>query len=282
MSFSPAEGQTEEMFASAWKAAVNVFSSISCSCCGVRLKLEDDGIDVSSGGFVRVENISSPKIESLNLSGGTRAGGQSLVIFGSSLDIGKLVVKFGGKPAKSVTKVTATSARVITPVGQYTLNSQEVASNIIFTSLSGVFNVGDTITTKLGSRGKLRLISEETYWIGWTMLNESVASLIGMLLTGSSGGSRVVASSATPTWIVGEGVTGLTSGAKGVVSSVVPFIVDSPSKEFAANELVKGDASGAYLFTASKPFSGAVDVSVENEHGQRDSGGVVSHGFTYL
>jgi hypothetical protein len=281
MTFSRAEGQTEEEFASAWKAAATTFKSISCGC-GSRFRVECDGIEVNSGGFVQVTDISSPRIDSLNVVGGKRFGGEALIISGSSLDIGKLVVKFGGNPAQAVTNVTPSHARVVTPTGQYTLNVQEVISKYTFTSTSGIFNVNDVITTAQGSIGTLRLINGNDYWIGWSVLNETVASMIGMLLTSSSKSARVVASSATPAHLVGESVHGLTSKARGAVKSTAPFVVNKPTAAFVAGELVRGDASGAYVLLANQPYSGTVDVSVENEHGQRVVGGVVKNGFTYL
>lgn len=281
MSFSPAEGQTEEEFAAAWKAAATTFKSVSCGC-GSRFRIECDGVNACSGGFVKVIDVSSPRIDSLNVTGGKRFGGEALIISGSSLDIGNLIVKFGGIPAQAVTNVTPSHARVITPTGQYSLNVQEILSKYTFTSTSGDFSVNDSITTAQGSKGTIRVVSGINYWIGWTVLHETVASMVGMLLTSSSKGARVVASCSTPEIHVGEGVIGLTSKARGAVKSAAPLVVNKPTAAFAAGELVRGDASGAYVLLANQPYSGAVDVSVENEHGQRVVGGVVKNGFTYL
>jgi hypothetical protein len=86
----------------------------------------------------------------------------------------------------------------------------------------------------------------------------------------------------TPGFVVGEGVTGLTSGARGAIKSLSPFVVDAPTRAFVANEEVVGTASGASLRLKAIPYSGAVDVTVENEYGQRVSGGTLVNGFSYL
>ncbi len=60
--------------------------------------------------------------------------------------------------------------------------------------------------------------------------------------------------------------------------------VASPSGSFAAGEIVRGTSSGASdKLTTVAPFSGSVDITVENSFGQRgDGGSVIAGGFTYV
>jgi len=208
MSFAPSKDQDPEEFNTAWKAAATNYSNIECAQCGSQYMLEDDPV-----GSVQRKNMSKPKLDSLTIGSGARTGGDALYIMGSALNVGTLVVKFGGKPALEITNRTATQARVVTPIGQYTLN---------------------------------------------------------------------IVSVTTPGFIVGEGVRGLSSGARASIASLSPFVVDFPLAAFTSGEEIQGDASGAKATLNAVPYSGAVDVSVENEHGQRITGGAVLNGFTYL
>jgi len=207
MSFAPGAGQDQATFDAAWKQAASDYT-VECPGCGAQFGLENN-----PGGSVQRMNMSKPRIDSLTLGSGARTGGEALYIIGSALDVGALVVKFGGKPALEITNRTATQARVVTPVGQYTLN---------------------------------------------------------------------IASVTTPGFIVGEGVRGLSSGARASIASLSPFVVDFPLAAFTSGEEIQGDASGAKATLDAVPYSGAVDVTVENEHGQRVNGGAVVNGFTYL
>jgi len=208
MSFAPGKDQDPEEFDAAWKAASSQFSNIECSQCGSQYVLEDD-----PGGSVQQKNMSKPKIDTLIIGSGARTGGEALYIMGTALDIGDLVVKFGGNPVLEVTNRTSTQARVVTPRGQYALNVAEV------------------ITTG---------------------------------------------------FIVGEEVRGALSGATAVLKTEAPLVVDNPLRAFLPDEEVNGVASGARVRLSAQPYSGTVDVTVENEHGQRINGGTLAGGFTYL
>jgi len=213
LSASPSKDQPLEAFLASWKSSVvNNDDVYHCVTCGGRFRVEDDGVDVSLGGSVVLVDVSSPGIESLTLMSGPRTGGYALYIFGRSLDIGDLIVKFGGKPCSIVDHREYDRARVVLPQGQYTINVQDYI---------------------------------------------------------------------TPGFIVGEEVAGLDSNARAVVRTVSPFVVDAPSKAFSANEEIKGLASNARIRASDPAYVGTVDVSVENEHGQRLNGGVVLNGFTY-
>jgi hypothetical protein len=278
MAFAPASGQEPEAFDAAWKQVADTYM-IACPDCGSQYGLEDDPT-----GSVQRNNMSTPKIDSLNVGSGARTGGEALIIFGTALEVGDLVVKFGGKPAQAVTDRTATQARVVTPVGQYTLDVTYHLYKYTFASISGTFNAGDTITTTKGSSGKLHVVSGNDYWIGWTsLIGESPDAMVGEVFSSSGGGAtQSVASSVAVDFIVGEGVRGVTSGAQGGAKTISPFVVDAPTASFADGELVIGTASGAYLYVSAPAYSGYVDVTVENEYGQRADGGAVVDGFAYL
>lgn len=214
VSATPAKGQSLEDFLTNWKAVARINEDVyHCVPCGGRFRVEDDGVDVSLGGSVKLVNVSAPRLDSLSITGGARTGGEALYVLGAALDLDGLVVKFGGKPVQSISNQAHDRARIVTPIGQYKLNVDE--------ALSGTF-------------------------------------------------------------IVGEQVRGVNSGALGVVRSLAPLVIDRPTRAFDLNEEVHGDASGAKVRLGNPPYSGAVDVSVENENGQRPVGGVIVDGFTYL
>jgi len=200
--------------AQAWKRdAAAGGHAVSCPDCGCKYAIIDDGVSVEMGGGIIASNISAPRLDSLDIASGSATGGYVIVIRGSALDVGTLVVKFGGKDVLNITNRTKTAARVTLPQGQYKLDVAEVT---------------------------------------------------------------------TPGFIVGEGIYGTDSGARGVVKSIKPFVVNAPTLPFDPNEEVVGVASGSRLVLSGSPYSGAVDVTVENEHGQRVVGGAVLNGFTYV
>jgi len=283
MEFAPGPNQTDEMFAAAWKANAATFANITCPCCGGQFRLEDDGVDVGSGGFVLVKNVSKPRINSLSLTTGARTGGEALYINGSSLDIGALAVKFNGKPALAITNRTATRARVVTPIGEYKLLIEERLAHHELRSITGTFLVGDTVSTAARLLGVLRDIEGASYLIGWRNLTTTAKSLVGTRVESSSGGSAIIATGSLPSFIDGEALVGQRSGARAVARNVDSLVAAAPSAAFVSGEIVRGGASGAcVLLSGLAPYTGVVDVSVENEYGQRVVGGVVKNGFTYL
>lgn len=211
---SPGFQQDEMEWRKAWKRAAqnSEYMHIECSGCGATFALADDGTAPEQDGLVTRENVSMPRIDSLTIGSGSRTGGEALYIMGSALDVGSLVVKFNGTPVQQVTNRTATQARVVTPVGQYTLN-------------------------------------------------------VDQIITG--------------TFIVGEEVRGQSSGCRAVVKSLSPFVVSAPTQALSPFEEVHGVSSTAQLRLQANPYSGAVDVTVENEYGKRLVGGTLVGGFIY-
>jgi hypothetical protein len=259
-----------------WKSVV-----LQPTCpCGAVIRIASDDVPVESGGSVSATNISSPRIDSLTVTSGSRTGGEALYILGEALDVGNLVVKFGGRPAQAVTNRTATQARVVTPVGVFALPGAAMLHRVRLTNLTGTMSVGSTLNFTDGSRATIRHVDGPTaYWVRFTVLKTSLAVLAGQVASGPTG-SGPVAEVTAPSLIPGEGLTGMTSGARGAY--VAPFSINAPSGVFAASEVVRGDASGSCALLGSPAISGLVDVTVENEYGRRHTGGTLVGGFTYL
>jgi hypothetical protein len=211
---TPSKNQDPLEWSKAWKLVQAQSFMVTCASCGGAFSVTDDGVDPDLGGSVAQINMSKPRIDSLSVASGGRLGGEAIFLYGSALEVGDLVVKFGGKVVTRIHLRESDRVRITVPPARYTLN---------------------------------------------------------------------VAQSLTPgtDFIVGESLLGKDSGARGVVASVSPFVVDNPTRAFLPNEEVTGDASRAKLQLQSIPYSGAVDVTVENEHGQRLQNGALEGGYTY-
>lgn len=281
-SSAPSLGQTTEAWRRSWKQIAQRQPGyvVACADCGGAFSIVDDGIPLESGGFVSSQSVSTPRIDTLSLTSGVRPGGEALYIFGSALDVGNLVVKFGGRTAQAVTNRTGTQARVVTPIGVFSLPGAAMLHRVRLANLAGTLSVGTTLMFTDGSRATIRRVDSPTvYWVRFSVLKNSLAALTGQVASGS-GGSGPVAEVTAASLIPGEGLTGMTSGARGAL--ITPFRVSAPSGEFAAGEVVRGDASGACALLGSPAVSGLVDVTVENEYGRRHTGGTLVGGFTYL
>jgi hypothetical protein len=277
---TPTSGQSESAWSAAWKLAANAGYQLDCPCCGATVVLEDDGQPVSSGGGVISSNVSSPRIDSLTIGSGPRTGGTALYINGSALNIGNLVVKFAGKPVQAVTNRSATQARVVTPIGRYAFPGAKVLHKLLLSNRTGNITAQQPVQFSNGSQATVRFVeSPLVMWIQFSTITAPITAFAGSVVTGPTG-SGPVASVTLPAFIVGEGVTGLSSSARGTF--VAPFCADAPSAAFANGELLKGDASGATALLGTPAYSGAVDVTVENEYGIRQTGGTLVGGFTYL
>jgi hypothetical protein len=222
-------------------------------------------------------------IASLNVATGPREGGNALIITGSALEVGNLVVKFAGETSPLVDNRTATTARVVVPSATYALNIAERCYRLTLSLTSGSLAVDEAVTSEAGSSGLIRLIDGNIYWIAFTNFSETLDELIGTnLVGGGSGGTASVDAATAMDFNVGEVVTGLSSGAFAIVQDAPTLVVKSPTAGFAPDELVRGDNSGALVkLTSSPAYSGLVDVSVENEHGQRLTGASLPDTYTY-
>jgi len=257
--------------------------TVECPECGGRFQIVDDGIPAGSGGLVKGGNVTQPKINSLNVITGPRTGGNALCVSGDALEHGSIVVRFDGKPAPTVDQRTATTARVVVPVGVYRLNVAENLHTLSLTITSGSLALDEAVVTAGGSNGVIRQITGSTYMVVFQILVETPSAMAGTtLLGGVGGGTAIINTAELAAFGDGECVFGLTSGASGSARGGSLLIVDAPTNSFAPNELVKGSISGAMVKLGGSPAnSGLVDVSVENEHGRRLVGGSLEGAYTY-
>lgn len=259
--------------------------TVTCGICGDRYRTVDDGVSVSEGGGVKGHDVSRPRIDSVNIPFGPLAGGNVITLLGRSLDIGDLVVKFDGKLAPVVSSRTTASVSVTVPVGVYRLNVDEYLHTLVLSNISGSLplRVSEAVTTTAGSTGIIRHIEGATHMVVFQTLSETLAEMVGTTLIGGARGTTAHISGAN--FVVcqdGEQVTGLSSGATGSVRSESFLVVDAPTGAFAPDELVQGTDSKAMVKLTDTPaYSGAVDVIVENEHGQRLVGGTLVDGYAY-
>ncbi len=266
----------------AWKQNAPKFKRITCGTCGGTFEMEDDGVAAESGGLVVRKNVSTPAIQSLNVSTGPREGGNVLIVTGNRLEVGALVVKFDGKPAPTVDERTITTARVVVPQGCYRLNVLEHLHVLTLTITSGALVLNEAVTTDGGSVGVIRHIDGSTYMVVFQTLVETPAAMVGTsLIGGGTGGTADIDAADLLAFTDGEQVLGLSSGAYGVARGGTLLTVDNPTTSYASDELVKGETSGAMVkLTGSPAYSGLVDVTVENEHGQRVDGTLIGV-YTY-
>lgn len=284
-------GLDEKKWRSAWKATATggldggpQYKRINCGHCGGHLQIVDDGVSVDEGGSITSKDVSMPRIDSLSISGGSRTGGTTTIIHGSSLDVGDLVVHVGSGEAQ-VTNRSSTEATISTPPGNYSLNVAEGSMvELVFESVTGSFTPNESFTVA-GSvaSGMVRVVNGTTLTVSINAIVVKLSELSGILVVGgSSGAYGNVLTAQMILFQAGEQITGLASGARGVLLDGPTFVIDQPTGGFAPNELVVGTASGATAKLAASPaYSGAVDVTVENEYGRRDSGGKLVLGYTY-
>lgn len=278
MSFQPKYGQAQAAFDAAWKKVIPDYSSIECLVCGSQYQLKDD-----PGGSVQRSNKSKPKITSLNSLIGPREGGNVLVITGEALELGDLVVKFDGNPAPTVDQRTVTTARVVVPQGCYRLNVLEHLHALTLTITSGSLALNEAVTTDGGSVGVIRRIDGSTYNVIFQTIRETPTEMVGTsLIGGGTGGTASIDTASLPSFADGEQALGLSTSAIGVARGGTLLTVDNPTTSYASDELVKGESSGAMVKLGGSPaYSGLVDVTVENENGQRVTGGTIDGAYTY-
>ncbi len=284
LSATPAVGQKSEVFLAAWKADATANSDVyHCVDCGARFNIEDDGLDVGSGGSVRLDDISAPRIDSLTIGSGARTGGEALYITGSALDLGGLVVKFGGKWAPAITNVTSTQVRVVTPQGIYRLKVAEELTMFNLSARSGSISVNEDVRVNGEIIGRVHVVVGALCGLVAYENISPLSNLVGGVMIGQNSGAFGTIDTAGQTQLIeGEEVVGQASGAKGVLKALDGYVVDNPTSAFVTEELVKGSASNGYVRLQATPYSGAVDVEVSNGNGQRLVGGTLKNGFTYL
>lgn len=291
MRVSPPEDSDLVEWRKAWKRTATgtsegkpQFNKVQCPNCGGQFSLVCDGTPAEDGGCMAAVNVTEPRIESLSVGGGNPLGGTVTKLTGHGFDVDGLVVKFAGKPALWQGEATATEVTVKAPRGTYTLNVDEGPMHkLAISNVSKTFAVDETVTFSVGGSGVLRKVVGAGLMVCVTNMPEDPDSLVDATVYGSStSASARIAGVTRVEFIPGEGVSGAASGSRGVVKTSSPLVIDSPTAAFGPRELVVGDTSGALVKLKSTPYSGAVDVTVENINGTREGGeSCLRNGFTY-
>jgi hypothetical protein len=255
--------------------------TVVCNCgdCEASYKLVDGGTPEAP---LALDDVSAPRIDSINVSAGPITGGTVVFIQGTALDVGALVVKFGGLSAPTVDQRTATSARVVTPNATLRLNVVETCARLTLAPMLGLLSEGESFTANDGSTGTIVLTTSTHYVATFATLVDGLAALVGTNIVGSSGAIATVTAANAPSLTPGEAINGSTSATVATVATTGSLSVTSPTGGFAPGELIIGSASGAVLkLDPVAPYTGEVDVSVENEYGRRQTGSTLVGAFTY-
>lgn len=250
---------------------------ISCGACGSNFRTVDDEVDVSSGGSIALAEESCPRLTGLDVVTGPAAGGTVVRLTGKSFDVAGLVVKFDGIPGTGLSVVDAQTVDVTTPAGRIELVLAKHCVKLTHGAVtSGPFLLGETVT---GSASSATATVKET--AGGHLVVDSCSGPFtdGESLTGgASGASATLTTTVFVLFQVGETVTGGTSGQTGVVDTLIPLKVTSPSGEFSAGEDITGDSSAARAtLHATSPMNGKIAVAVVNSFGHFGSD-KVNHG----
>jgi hypothetical protein len=270
--------------AQAWKDdAANGGHKATCGACGSVYTTKDDGVAIGSGGGVDPLDQSPPKVDSINIATGPIAGGTVIRFDGDALQVPGTtpVAKFGGIAAAAPSVLSDVAMDVTTPAGKAKLLLTEHYLRVEHgTVTSGPFQAGDTIT------GGTSTETAEVMFVGADFL--LVKTLSGALtasetLTGSgSGASAAFSVMGDSAFSDGETITGGTSGATATMQTGSLLEITGPSGAFTPDEEITGASSGAMAQLGNPTwYDGTVDVSVENDNGQRQTGGSLPSAFQF-
>lgn len=254
----------------------------TCSACACEFTLEDDGVPVGEGGGVQRKDVSKPKLDSVGATvSGTIAGGTTVRLNGMAFSVATPVVRFGGVQGTNISVVSDTALDVDAPAGTLTLNVADgpYAKLTHGSVTGGPFQVDEQITG--GTSSSTATVKE----VGADYL--LIIALSGpftdseTITGGTSAASADVTTTEALPFSMAETVTGVSSSSTGVVESLYPLKVASPSGNFTTEEEITGGTSGARAKLAVTPQSGLVSISVENSYGSRGSDGVLVDAFEY-
>ena len=265
--------------AQAWKADAAQGGHRATCGCGCTFTTEDDG---NPSGGVQAKDVSAPEIVSLDVATGPIAGGTTVQLTGDAFQVpgATPVVKFGGLTA-APTVLTDTTLDAVTPAGKARLLIDKMFARVEHGAVTGgPYQVAEIITG--GTSGETATVVEvgADYVLVDALSGPLTASetLTGGTSSATSAFSAIGASSFSD----GETLTGATSSATATLLSVSGLWIQGPSGPFTAGEEVSGGTSGARAQLADPTwYDGAVDVTVENENGQRTSGGTLAAGFEF-
>jgi len=269
--------------AQAWKDDAAQGGHTARCACGSAYKTVDDGNPVGEGGGVTTLDVSAPKIDSINIATGPIAGGTTIRISGEAFQIPSTTngAKFGGLATAAPTVLSDTAMDVVTPAGKAKFLVDEHYERVAIGTVSGgPFVVGDVIT------GGTSTETAEVMAVGADYLlvkDRTGAFTAAETLTGSgSGATAPFTSMSDPAFADGEAVTGQTSGETATMLTGGLLEFTGPSGAFTPGEEILGASSGAMAQLGNPSwYDGTVDVSVENDHGQRQSGGSLLGAFQF-
>ena len=266
--------------AQAWKTLAGAgCHCTTCPGCGCCYDIEDDS---NPSGGVQAVDKSQPKIDSINLGTGPIAGSTVVRVNGSAFQVPGTTptVKFGGLAAPAPTVLSDVAMDATTPAGKARLLATLFTRVLHGTVTAGPFQVGDVITG--GTSGETAEVME--VGAGYLLIKDLSGPLTASeTLTGSgSGASAPYTGNGDPNFANGETITGVTSGATATCIDGPGLVIQSPSGPFTAGEEITGGSSGARAQLANPTwYDGTVDVSVENDHGQRHTGGSLTGVFEF-
>lgn len=280
MRAAPGKLQNANKWLAAWKRSLTaapggtpIFSSIDCEC-GARFSLQDG----ENGGPPTRKNISPPKILAVAPSNCRFAGGKAVRILGVGLDVGNLVVKFGGTVAEVVNR-SATTAVVTAPKGKLSLFVAEgPLARLTISQPNGAFILDEAISLGKSGVGRIRKVDGELLYV--TVQSGELAARLN-IVGSASGAAASVINHHIPVFQDGELVIGDSTGASGFIFDQRTVV--EPTGPFAPNELVIGQTSGAIVKLSPSPaFDSLVSVTVENDYGMRaDGSSCLQRCFTY-
>ena len=269
--------------ARAWKNLVTYGEFVSiCDKCGCTYRFVDDNLPVDAGGGIKAKNESRPRITSI-VSGkkGSVHGGVKVTIMGHALIHTTPTIMFNGVPSSSVTTIDETYLECIAPPGSVEVNLHgDVHWRLAHGPVSGgPFGDGELVSgTSSGAYGTISAVGVNHIYVR----NITGKFSDGEEITTSGAYSDLVSGFSDDQFVVGETITGMTSGDTGVVVQAMPLRISGTTGPFSPGEDIQGKESGARgTLSHNDPFNGLVDVTIKNSFGVRESGHCLPNAFEY-
>ena len=262
--------------AAAWQALVTRQPHVAtCPHCGSRYAIEADG-----DGLIAVDK-SRPGISTIVPERGTVLGGTRVRVNGSRFTTSPPNVRFGSAVGLNVNVISDTALDVDAPAGSLRVVLDDHYVQLSHVNASGSFQNGEVITGSTSSaQGTIKALGADYLLVETT----TGAFVGGEHITGAaSSTTAIVTNVALRQFHLGETLQGVASGNTAVVTSVSPLRVGSTtSGGFSNGEEVFGITSNARAKLGSPWYDGLVDVTLDNEHGERDSGGRLQLSYEFI
>lgn len=248
-----------------WRALAVSGERRGCTDCGCIFRLKDNVTQIG------LTNVSTPRIDSLDVTTGPLAGGTTVTISGHGFRHGTLSVTFDGVPATIVGSPSWNSVQVTTPTGRIQLIEKGLHQiKLTLTSVTGAFQANEPIGVAAGfGVGFVASFSGDELYV----INCPPALPVGTAISGVNSGASATVSAVGTDFQLGENVVGQTSGASASVLQRSPLRVGAITGAFAGGEWVVGATSGARVQLDATPTSQSAMVVVQNENGVRPLGG---------